>query len=79
MTTDERAEPIALSQRAQDVVQHDVLHGIKQFRHFKLDDDVVLATEALRQSVEGIGKITGEAVGVEEILGVVFSSFCIGK
>lgn len=40
---------------------------------------MVLATEGLRQSIEGIGKVTGEAIGVEEILGVVFANFCIGK
>ncbi len=37
-----------------------------------------LAAEELRQAVRSIGGITG-AVDVEEILDVVFQSFCIGK
>lgn len=75
----EKSDPISVSERVKDLLVNDVLYGFEQFDNFKEDDDVVLATECLRQSVEGIGKITGEAIGVEEILGVVFSSFCIGK
>lgn len=79
ITMSETADPVVISERAQNLLVHDVLYGFDQFSQFKDDEDVVLATELLRQSVEGIGKITGEAIGVEEILGVVFSSFCIGK
>ncbi|KAI5957521.1 MSS1 [Candida theae] len=68
-----------VSSRVQDILEFDVLYGFQEFHHWKEEGDVVLATEGLRQSVEGIGKITGEAIGVEEILGVVFSNFCIGK
>lgn len=75
----EKSDPVIISARAQDLLEHDVLYGLQQFKQWKDGDDVVLAAECLRQSVEGIGKITGDAVGVEEILGVVFSSFCIGK
>lgn len=75
----EKSDPVVISARAQDLLEHDVLYGLQQFKVWKDSEDVVLAEECLRQSVEGIGKITGEAVGVEEILGVVFSSFCIGK
>lgn len=77
MSTD--SDPIAISARALDLLQNDVLHGLEEFRQWTDSDDVVLASECLRGAIEGIGKITGEAVGVEEILGVVFSSFCIGK
>lgn len=72
-------DPIIVSSRVQDLIENDVLHGLEQFRLWKAQDDVVLATESLKQSVEGIGKISGHAIGVEEILGVVFSKFCIGK
>lgn len=72
-------DPVIISTRAQDLLKNDVLYGFEQFKFYKDQSDVVLATESLRQSVDGIAKITGEAVGVEEILGVVFSKFCIGK
>lgn len=75
----DKSDPISISERAKDLLINDVVYGIDQFNIWKTEDDVVLATESLRQSVDGIGKITGEAIGIEEILGVVFSSFCIGK
>ena len=73
------SDPIIVSTRTRDLLVNDVLHGFKEFQYWGDQEDVVLASESLRQSVEGIGKITGDAVGVEEILGIVFSSFCIGK
>ncbi|SGZ53627.1 CIC11C00000004476 [Sungouiella intermedia] len=73
------SDPVTLSARAQDLLENDVLYGLHQFKIWKDAEDVVLASECLRQSVDGIGRITGQAIGVEEILGVVFSSFCIGK
>lgn len=79
LSLSDTADPVVISERAQDLLRNDVLYGLQQFKQWKDADDVVLATESLRQLVEGIGKITGEAIGVEEILGVVFSSFCIGK
>jgi len=41
-------------------------------------DDMVLAAEELRFATHALGKITGQ-VDVEEILGVIFQQFCIGK
>lgn len=75
----ETTDPIVISARAQDILRNDVIYGIEQFKIWREQDDVVLASESLKQAAEGIGKITGEAIGVEEVLGVVFSSFCIGK
>ena len=42
--------------------------------------DLVLdqAAEELRMAIREVGKITGK-VGIEDILDVVFSDFCIGK
>lgn len=40
--------------------------------------DAVLAAEDVRMAARAIGRITGR-VGVEDILDVVFSDFCIGK
>jgi tRNA modification GTPase len=72
-------DPVTLSKRAQEILNKDVMYGFEEFENYREMDDIVMASEALRSSVEGIGKITGEAIGVEEILGVVFSKFCIGK
>ncbi|KAF2771594.1 P-loop containing nucleoside triphosphate hydrolase protein [Teratosphaeria nubilosa] len=45
------------------------------------DADIVLAAEHLRGAAECLAKITGkgEAGDVEEVLGVVFEKFCVGK
>lgn len=45
---------------------------------FNLNKDIELASEDLRMAARSIGKITG-IINVEQILDVVFSSFCIGK
>lgn len=79
LTLSEKEDPITISSRAKDILINDVLYGFDEFHKFKDMDDIVMASEALKTSIDGIGKITGEAIGVEEILGVVFSSFCIGK
>lgn len=79
ITLTENSDPITISARAQDILINDVLYGIDQFEVWRHQDDVVLASESLNQASLGIGKITGQAIGIEEILGVVFSTFCIGK
>ncbi|KAK6441094.1 Tuberous sclerosis 2-like protein [Oleoguttula sp. CCFEE 5521] len=45
------------------------------------DGDVVLAAEHLRGAANALAKITGkgEAGDVEDVLGVVFEKFCVGK
>ncbi|QLL34256.1 hypothetical protein HG536_0G01150 [Torulaspora globosa] len=73
----DESNPIIVSQRVREILSNDVLYGIDEFLSFK--KDVVMASESLRHAATGIGKITGEAIGVEEVLGVVFSSFCVGK
>jgi tRNA modification GTPase len=42
------------------------------------DHDLVLAAEELRLAARSLGRITGR-VDVEDVLDVIFSSFCIGK
>uniref|UniRef100_A0A060T7V2 ARAD1C24948p n=1 Tax=Blastobotrys adeninivorans TaxID=409370 RepID=A0A060T7V2_BLAAD len=68
--------PIGASQRIRDLLDNDVIGGLEAFLS---SDDVVMATSELQFAIDGIGKITGRGVGIEEVLGVVFSSFCIGK
>lgn len=41
-------------------------------------DDVVFAAEELRYASDALGRVTGK-IDVEEILGKIFASFCIGK
>lgn len=83
-TTDE-SDPIVASQRVKEILHSDVLYGIDNFfttTNLEIGDDsydVVMASEHLSHAADGIGKITGDAVGIEEVLGVVFANFCVGK
>lgn len=76
LTYTSNGPPIGASQRIRDLLEQDVIYGLESFVSC---DDVVIATAELQHAIDGIGKITGRGVGVEELLGVVFSSFCIGK
>ncbi|ANB15971.1 Mss1p [Sugiyamaella lignohabitans] len=77
--TSDGSIPLGASQRVQDLLESDVIEGLKNFETSLGNDDVVLALAELHTAVEGIGKITGRGVAVDEILGVVFGNFCIGK
>jgi len=77
---DEQNNSITVSQRIREILHNDVLYGLDSFLMAKkLGNDVVMASEDLKYAIDGIGKITGSHVGVEEVLGVVFSTFCVGK
>ena len=41
-------------------------------------DELELAAEELRAAMRCLGRLTG-AVGVEELLDVIFREFCVGK
>lgn len=41
-------------------------------------DELELMAEDLRQAADALGRLTG-AVGVEDILGAIFTQFCVGK
>ena len=43
-----------------------------------LDHGPEMAGDDLRRAATALGRVTG-AIGVEDILGEVFSTFCIGK
>ncbi|QHS75302.1 Mss1p [Saccharomyces paradoxus] len=74
------SSPVIVSKRVTEILKNDVLYGLEEFFNSKdFDNDIVLATENLKYASDGIAKITGQAIGVEEILDSVFSKFCIGK
>ncbi|CAL9735970.1 tRNA modification GTPase Mss1p, mitochondrial [Monosporozyma servazzii] len=80
-TTQEGVEPIIMSQRVNDILTNDILYGIDEFLRNKESQnrDLIILSESLKYSIDGIGKILGDAVGLDEVLNVVFSKFCIGK
>lgn len=80
-TTQEGVEPVIMSQRVKDILTNDILYGIDEFLRHKNDQthDLIILSESLKYSIDGIGKILGDAVGLDEVLDVVFSKFCIGK
>lgn len=53
-------------------------NSVANLHSFSLKKNIELAAEDLRMTAREIGKITGK-VDVENILDVIFSSFCIGK
>jgi tRNA modification GTPase len=52
--------------------------ALTQLRQVDFSANIELTTEDLRLAAQYIGQITGH-IDVEEILDVIFSSFCIGK
>ena len=52
--------------------------ALEYMSNFSLNDDLVLAAEDLRMTMRAIRNITGK-ITVDEILGEIFSNFCIGK
>ncbi|KAK5782116.1 hypothetical protein RI543_000439 [Arxiozyma heterogenica] len=81
-TEQEGVEPIIMSERVKDILNKDILYGIDEFLQNKKEkniSDLIILSETLQYSIDGIGKILGDAVGLDEVLDVVFSKFCIGK
>jgi len=52
--------------------------ALQNLENFNLSKDLVLSVEDIRQAVRHLSFITGK-ISVDEILGEIFSSFCIGK
>lgn len=80
LTTPDRGEPhVAVSHRVQELLASQVVPSLDLAKTALQANDVVVASAELDAAVEAIGQITGRGIGVEEILGSVFSSFCVGK
>ena len=54
------------------------MHGCVLLGESDSEERMDIAADQLRLAIRQLGKITGR-VDIEDILGVVFSSFCIGK
>jgi tRNA modification GTPase len=52
--------------------------ALAHLKRFNLQNELVLAAEDIRLAIRGLEFIIGK-VDVDEILGEIFSSFCIGK
>ncbi len=65
-------------QRHVDALQDAMFHVDHSLRHMTNVATLELAAEELRLGQESLGRITGEST-TEDLLGKIFSSFCIGK
>ncbi|KAK9458914.1 P-loop containing nucleoside triphosphate hydrolase protein [Lipomyces oligophaga] len=77
--------PLSVSHRVQELLNAEIIPSLDRFlqltRHGDSEGevDVVLAAEEIKYAAECLGKITGNSIAVEEVLGVVFERFCVGK
>lgn len=58
--------------------QHALKMALQYLHNFLEQKDLVLAVEDIRNVINSLKIITGE-INVEEVLGEIFSNFCIGK
>ncbi|NSM56365.1 tRNA uridine-5-carboxymethylaminomethyl(34) synthesis GTPase MnmE [Wolbachia endosymbiont of Atemnus politus] len=66
--------PVITRQRHRNCMQK----AIEHLRRFNIDNPIELISEDLRLTAFELGAITG-IINVEEILGNIFSNFCVGK
>ncbi|KAG1773779.1 tRNA modification GTPase TrmE [Suillus occidentalis] len=69
--------PLITHVRHRDFLEQAVMH-LEEFIAFS-PSEVDIAAESLRYAARAIGSVSGLDVGVEEVLGGIFSSFCVGK
>lgn len=62
----------------QERYRNSLKNAVMNLNDFSMNKNIELAAEDLRMTAREIGKITGK-VDIENILDVIFSSFCIGK
>lgn len=70
---------IGASTRTRELLETQVLPGLQAAIGFLKQGDVILGSAELQLAADGIAKITGRHIGVNEVLDVVFGTFCIGK
>ncbi len=52
--------------------------ALEYLENFNMANDLVLATEDVRMVIRSLSNVTGK-ITIEEVLGEIFSNFCIGK
>ncbi len=69
-----------ITRQRQRVFIEKALEYLKKFNNenFNGENDLVLATEDVRMAIRSLSNVTGK-ISVEEVLGEIFSNFCIGK
>jgi tRNA modification GTPase len=67
--------PVVLQERHNEILL-DCLYELKL--SLENTHDIIIASFHLRSSLNHIGRILGKT-DIEEILGIIFSNFCIGK
>ena len=70
--------PIITRARHRDALQRGHNFLIEARQRIRANDGPELAAEDVRLAIRALGEIVG-SVGVEDVLGAVFSQFCIGK
>lgn len=79
LTSENGSEPILVSTRVHEILTQEVMYGLNDFYSAYQDKDVLIASESLNIAASGLGNITGDSINADEVLGAVFSNFCIGK
>jgi tRNA modification GTPase len=58
--------------------RYHIEQALAYLENFHIANDLVLATEDIRMVIRSLSSVTGK-ITIEEILGEIFSNFCIGK
>lgn len=73
-----RGEPLVMLRARQERALDDAIEALGDALSGEGTKDVEVVAEDLRRAGDAIGRFTG-VIGVEDVLGSIFSRFCIGK